>query len=259
MVNYNKMIGKKVKYFRDKLDLSQEYIAKNIDIQRVALSQIENGKRKITAGEIFKLSKIFNISSDILLNLKKDIEVTLEKSSKKNANNNTRISVPQKKIDKIKETLIYILQKVGGRPNFGETVLNKLLYFIDFDYYEKYEEQLLGATYIRNHYGPTPKELVKIIKKMEENNEIRKIKDKYFKYPQTKYFALREPDLTKLNAKEIFFIDEILSKFAQMDANTITHYVHNDVPWLSTQNGEIIDYESVFYRTEQYSVRIYEK
>ena len=34
------------------------------------------------------------------------------------------------------------------------TVLYKLLYFIDFDYYEKFEEQLVGATYIKNHLDP---------------------------------------------------------------------------------------------------------
>jgi len=31
------------------------------------------------------------------------------------------------------------------------TVLYKILYFIDFDYYEKYEEQLMGALYIKNN------------------------------------------------------------------------------------------------------------
>jgi len=259
MINYNKMLGEKIKYLRDKLDLSQEYIAKNVGIQRVAISQIENGKRKITADEILKFSKIFNISSDILLDLKQDIKITLEKSSKKNTQQNIRISVPQQKLDKIKETLIYILWKVGGRPNIGETVLNKLLYFIDFDYYEKYEVQLLGATYIKNHYGPTPKELIKIIQTMEKDNEVRKIKDSYFQYPQKKYLALREPDLTKFNASEISLIDEVLNKLASMDAKTISNYVHNDVPWLTTQMGEIIDYESVFYRTPLYSVRNYEQ
>jgi transcriptional regulator with XRE-family HTH domain len=253
------MLGEKIKYLRDKLDLSQEYIAKNVGIQRVAISQIENGKRKITADEILKFSKIFNISSDILLDLKQDIKITLEKSSKKNTQQNIRISVPQQKLDKIKETLIYILWKVGGRPNIGETVLNKLLYFIDFDYYEKYEVQLLGATYIKNHYGPTPKELIKIIQTMEKDNEVRKIKDSYFQYPQKKYLALREPDLTKFNASEISLIDEVLNKLASMDAKTISNYVHNDVPWLTTQMGEIIDYESVFYRTPLYSVRNYEQ
>ena len=53
-----------------------------------------------------------------------------------------RINVPQKNFQKFKEVLIYILNSVGAKPNIGETVIYKLLYFIDFDYYEKHEEQL---------------------------------------------------------------------------------------------------------------------
>ena len=42
-------------------------------------------------------------------------------------------------------------KKSAAKSNVGMTVLYKLLYFIDFDYYEKFEEQLIGATYIKNH------------------------------------------------------------------------------------------------------------
>lgn len=44
-----------------------------------------------------------------------------------------------------------------------------------------------------------------------------------------------------------------------MNAVQISDYAHKDVPWLTTEMGEIIDYESVFYRTMPYSVRNYEK
>lgn len=62
----------------------------------------------------------------------------LEKSPKQRQKQEIRVSVPQKKLDKFKEVLLYVLGKVGSKPNVGETVLCKLLYFIDFDYYEKY-------------------------------------------------------------------------------------------------------------------------
>lgn len=42
-----------------------------------------------------------------------------------------------------------------------------------------------------------------------------------------------------------------------MNASQISEYSHNDVPWLTTEDGEIIEYKSVFYRTPQYSVREY--
>ena len=78
------------------------------------------------------------------------------------------IRVNKEDAEKFKQVLLYILNKVGAKPNVGETVIHKLLYFIDFDYYEKYEENLMGATYIKNHHGPTSVSLVKIIEDMEK-------------------------------------------------------------------------------------------
>ena len=254
-------LGKKIKKIRDSLGLSQEIIANKLGISRVAISQIENGDRKISAEEILKLSKIFNMPSDVLLDLDKDIEVTIEKKnmSKQKEKREIRISVPQKNLVKFKEVLLYILSKIGSKPNVGESVLYKLLYFIDFNFYEKFEEQLIGATYIKNNYGPTPKEFLKIVKNMEREGDLFRIENKYFQYPQRKYLPLREPDLSTLKANEIKTIDEVLEKLSDMNANQISEYSHNDVPWITSDDGDIIDYESVFYRTADYSVRPYDE
>lgn len=256
--NFYKKLGIKIKNIREQIGLAQEKLADSLGISRVSLSQIENGERKISAEEIAKLAKIFNLSSDILLDLEKDMKVILEKSKEEvlEKKPEMRISVPQRNLDKFKETLLYILNKVGSKPNVGEAVLYKLLYFIDFDFYEKYEEQLIGATYIKNHYGPTPKEFIKIVDEME-GKELSKVKDKYFQYPQTKYLPLRPPDLTILKAHEMKIIDEVLNKLSDMNASEIRDYSHGDVPWLTTEDGKAIDYESVFYRTPPYSVRSY--
>lgn len=259
MDNFNKKLSKKIKAMREKLGFSQASLAQALCLSRVAISQIEQGVRKISAEEIAKLSMIFNVPADILLNLDKDIEVVLEKNARQapKKKNGIRISVPQKNLEKFKEVFLYVLSKIGSKPNVGESVLYKLLYFIDFNYYEKYEEQLIGATYIKNHYGPTPKEFIKIIEDMEGNEELTKIQDNYFKYPQTKYLPLRKPDLTKISAQEQKVIDDVLNTLSDMNATQISDYSHNDVPWLTAEDGAVIDYESVFYRTPPYSVRDY--
>ncbi|MGB6864424.1 MAG: type II toxin-antitoxin system antitoxin SocA domain-containing protein [Candidatus Aminicenantaceae bacterium] len=255
---YNKL-GAKIKEIREHLDLSQERIAKLLGINRVAISQIENGARKISAEEIAKLARIFNMPSDVLLDLEKDIKVILsaKKKPKQKEKQEIRISVPQKNLDKFKEVVLYILKKVGAKPNVGESVLYKLLYFIDFDFYEKYEEQLIGATYKKNIFGPTPIEFKKIVEVMEREKELVRIEEKYFEYPQRKYLPRREPDLSILKAHELKIIDEVLEKLSDMNASRISEYSHNDVPWLTTDDGDIIDYESVFYRTLPYSMRSY--
>jgi transcriptional regulator with XRE-family HTH domain len=260
MDRFYKDLGTKIKKIREKLGLSQEELGKKLGIGRVAVSQIETGDRKISAEEIADFSKVFNIPTDILLNIKKDIEVVFEKQEmkKKETKQEIRISVPQKNLQKFKEILIYILEKVGSKPNVGETVLYKLLYFMDFNFYEKYEEQLIGATYIKNHHGPTPKEFVKIVEEMIDNEELVKIQNKYFEHLQKKYLPLRKPDLSLLSAREKEAIDDVLnSRLSDMNATQISEYSHGDVPWKATDDGEIIDYESVFYRNAPYSVREY--
>lgn len=255
MIDFNKQIGKRIKAIREEIGFSQLQLAKNLGLRREAISNIENGKRKATVEELSKISKIMNISLDVLINASKDISVILPKEDKtEKKKTKIRINVPQKNLKKFKEVLLYILNKVGSKPNIGETVLYKILYFIDFDYYEKYEEQLIGATYQKNHYGPTPKEFIKIVAQME-GKDLVKVQGKYFKHPQTKYLPLREPELSVLNAKEIHLIDQVISRLTDMNASQISEYSHGDVPWLTTEDGDIIEYESVFYRTTPYSVR----
>ena len=251
-------IGKKIKELRTKTGISQQRLAELLGVARPAISQIENTERKVSADELDRLAKIFNISVNSLLNKEREPEVILEEKAKeKKLRPSIRINVPQNNLEKFKEVLIYILNKVGSKPNIGETVIYKLLYFIDFDFYEKYEEQMMGAAYIKNHYGPTPVEFEKIVEKMTDK-EIVKVKGSYFDFPQTKYLPLRKPDLTKLKASEVEVIDNVLNKLSDMNAKQISDYSHNDVPWLTTEDETIIEYESVFYRTAPYSVREYD-
>ena len=256
---FQKRLGQRIKALRESHGWSQEELADQLGIHRVALTQIENAQREVSAEELAQLSAVFEISADILLDLKKAIQVVLEERGKaaKQPVQEMRISVPELKVDKFKEVLLYILNRIGSRPNVGETVIWKLLYFIDFDFYEKYEEHLIGATYIKNIYGPTPVESAKILSKMIEAGEIVAVKSQRSGFDQKKYIPSREPELSKLGAHEIKLIDEVLERLSHMGARQISEYSHGDIPWVTTEEQTRIDYESVFYRTPQYSVRDY--
>jgi uncharacterized phage-associated protein len=186
------------------------------------------------------------------------IKVSINDVSEKKEKQEMRIDVPQKNLKKFKEVLLYVLEKVGSKSNVGMTVIYKLLYFIDFDYYEKFEEQLIGATYIKNHYGPTPVEFKKIVENMETKGELETVRSKYFQHDQTKYLPRRESDISVLNAKEIKHIDEVLSRLSDKSATELSDYSHKDVPWITAEDGRPLSYESVFYRTKDTSVREYE-
>lgn len=261
------MIGDFIKELRLKNDLTQDYLSKKLNISRPTYLQIEKGDRELTVAEAEKLAAIFNLSLDDFLsqkevNIKVKIEPTQKLPSKDKEKNETiRISIPQQKVDKFKQILLYILKKVGGKPNIGMTALYKLLYFIDFDYYEKYEEQLMGLVYLKNHYGPTPLIFDNLIKDLTEKSQVEIVKNsKFYQYPQIKYLINPkvEPDLSILNGQEINHINEELQRLADLTANDLTALSHKDVPWITAQKGKPIDYEAVFYRSDETSVRDYD-
>ncbi|MBU2574081.1 MAG: DUF4065 domain-containing protein [Elusimicrobia bacterium] len=256
------MIGKKIRELRENLGLSQEELAAAVGLTRPIISQIESGIRKVSADELPGFSRALNASADQLLGTAPlpDVSIAAENHAHYQtsaAHKTMRISVPQKNQNKFRQVLLYILNNVGAKPNIGETVLYKLLYFIDFNFYEKYEEQLIGATYIKNHYGPTPVEFAKLIELMTKKGEIEKVKSGYFNFPQTKYLPRKTPDLSVLSAREIEVVAQVLSRLSDMNAAQISEYSHKDVPWLTAGEGRKIEYESVFYRTPEYSVRDY--
>lgn len=257
------MLAKFIQEQRKKRNLTQEFLASALGISRPTYMQIELGKRDLTVTEAKKLSEIFDIPLESFLREKESakpaVEIDGKRGSVKKAKEEIRISVPQEKVDKFRQVLLYILKKVGGKPNIGMTALYKLLYFIDFDYYEKYEDQLMGLVYLKNHYGPTPLLFEKLIDDMVKNGEVEVIKSKFYQYPQTKYLVnpQLEPDMSVLNGKEQAHIDWELQRLADLTANQLTELSHKDVPWVSAENGKPLDYESVFYRTPETSVRDY--
>lgn len=235
--------------------LTQVQMSEKLNISRTSLVGYEKLEDKnIPVKIINKLVELFEIE------IKTDNYTYNIIKSEENINQEEfRINVPQKNIEKFKEVLLYILEKIGAKPNVGQTVLYKILYFIDFDYYELYEEQLMGAKYIKNHYGPTPVDFAKIIKSMESSGDLETVKSKYYNKTQTKYLPIRKSNSKLLNGQEIEHINKIIEKHSDKTALDLSDFSHKDVPWIISEDGEPIDYESVFYRTPETSVRSYEK
>jgi len=224
-----------LKKTRQEQDISQEFLAGKIGISRPTYAQIESGARDMSVKEAQKLAQFFGLSLKNFLAGEKTItpKVELKKSKKlKTQKPESRISVPQEKVEKFKEVLLYILERIGARPNIGEAVVCKLMYFIDLDYYEKFEEQLIGAKYIKNHFGPTPVAFPEIIAQMEEEGDLTRVIKKYFQHDQKKYSPRRSANLSNFSAQEKELIDWEIERFKGFNATKMRDYSHRDVPGL---------------------------
>lgn len=252
-----RLIAQKLADLRKTFWYSQKELSKVLWVDRVVYTNIESWLREIKVDELKKLADFFQIQIEYFFTNEKNTDhYKIIKDDK----NEIRVSISTCQEEKFKEVFLYILEKLSAKPSFSETVLHKILYFCDFDYYEKYEEFFIGSRYIRNHQWPTSKELIKIIKEMKEKKEIKQ-ENIHFKNWHTwrKYIPLRKADLTKINWAEKEILDNVIQKLGDMWASRISEYVHWDVPRISTADQAEIPYEAVFYRSPQYSVRDYEE
>ncbi len=254
-----KQIGQRIMELRKSKGLSQEDLAKSIGMSRPSLAQIELGNRSVDVFELFQLSHVLGFSMDEFLSpdfkAEDEIQSVNEKAEKKT---DLRISVPDLQLGKFKNVLLYILERCAGKPNIGETVLNKLLYFCDFNFYELYEEHLTGARYKKLPYGPVPQKLDTIINQMIDNGKLKRVKTDYHGFPQTRYMPMEKADLMQLSAAEKTVIDNVIQQMSDWNANKISDYSHKDMPWLATKDGDFISYNLAFYRELPYSVRMYD-
>lgn len=73
-------------------------------------------------------------------------------------------------MNKLEQLIHYLASKVDVESGIYQTKLNKLLYFCDFDNYEKAECSITSSSYMKNHHGPTCKQLSFSRNKIADND-----------------------------------------------------------------------------------------
>lgn len=224
--------------------LSQLEVAESLGVSRPTYIKMEQGLLKATEEQKALLAELFNISDESLIE---------DNISNKIADIKPR-EIPPDNVNKFKQVLLYIISKVGSRPNIGQTALYKLLYFIDFDFYEKNQKYLMGATYIKNTHGPSPVSFAKISKELAREGLLVEVSSKYFGYDQKKYLITTEPDVSLLSAVELKHIDDELERLATKSAKELSLLSHIDTPWKVAKDKQVLNYRHVFYRPDETSV-----
>lgn len=229
------------------LSLSQSEVAESLGVSRPTYTKIEQGITKPTEEQMGILTQLFGVSNNALEE---------NNISNKIVNEIKLKEVPTENINKFKQVLLYVISKVGSRPNVGQTALYKLLYFIDFDFYEKNQQYLIGATYIKNTHGPSPVSFAKITRELEQKGKLVEVNSKYFGYDQKKYLVTSEPDVSSLSAVELKHIDNELERLATKTAKELSLLSHIDTPWKVAKDKQILNYRHVFYRPDETSVSL---
>lgn len=138
-------------------------------------------------------------------------------------------------------TLLYILQKIGGKGDFHRVF--KILYFADKKHLVKYGSTITADRYIAMKKGPVPSLAYDILKALRFEGHLAKSHDEFIPYFQPvdshTIQAQQLPDTDYLSESEIQCLDESIDTFAPLSFGARTNKSH-DSAWTKTPiNGEM--------------------
>lgn len=219
--------GKNLETLRKKVGLSQEDVSQALNLTRPAYRQIETDEREPSMSELKAISELFGVRIDSLSSNLVDQVIS-----------DDGIAAGVDKL-KYKNLVLYLAQKVGARPNVGETVFYKLIYFVETLARLSLKSGIANESFYKMQYGPVPASFQAITNEMIEANELDRVQGRYFTYMQTKYLP-RIP-ATGLNEEEKKVIDRIIEALGDRSATELSELSHMDKPWIDAENGAVVD------------------
>lgn len=150
---------------------------------------------------------------------------------------------------KYQNAVLYLCRKLKGEVR-GKKKLAKLLYFADFDLYEKIQKSITGDVYNALPMGPVPSALEEITQEMMKGKmlDITQVEGCEGYNPTEVYKCLTEPDLSVFNDEEKKMLDRIVVKYGHLNGKQLEELSHAEAPYVGTELRKEIPYELAFYR-----------
>jgi len=151
---------------------------------------------------------------------------------------------------KYKNAILFFAKKIQN-GTLGKLKLMKLLYYLDFDFFEKYGESITRDEYLRFENGPVPRMAEKMLKEMNGKDiKITHRKTKTGLNDQQHIEAINNFDLNVFTKEELLMLEEVASKWEKFTGSEIKMATHGEAPWISTKPDEVIDYNLSYYRNK---------
>ena len=159
--------------------------------------------------------------------------------------------------EKFKMVLHHIINKCGFKNTVGRTVLHKLLYFSDFNFYQLYNQSITNESYRKMERGPVPIHFEEAIEELVEEGKISlgkrrlpcgKIMNRYFSLTDS------SPDLTN---DELRVINKVIKDLSYMNGKQIIFLFFLEYFQFSYCNIFFIEYNQFSYLIDSLILLIY--
>ena len=156
---------------------------------------------------------------------------------------------------KYQNAILYLCQKLGGEVR-GKKKLAKLLYFADFDFYEKYQRSITGDMYKAYPKGPLPSALNEIISDLAKKKSLAvdTMKEWGDDYAPTDVFrCIADPDTSVFDTEETKMLDRIAKRYGELNGEQLAELSHAEAPYTAAEPYQEIPYEFTYYRGTDFS------
>lgn len=155
---------------------------------------------------------------------------------------------------KYENAVLYLCQKLNGEIR-GKKKLAKLLYFADFDFYEKYARSITGDVYRALPMGPFPEALEEMTARLSGKKflDIESVDNGGTYHPTEVYRARSQADVSTLTDEEKSMLDRIALKYGHLNGKQLEDLSHTEAPYVGTELREEIPYELAYYRGTDFS------
>ena len=156
---------------------------------------------------------------------------------------------------KYQNAVLYLCQKLQGEVR-GKKKLAKLLYFADFDFYEKYQRSITGDIYKAYPKGPLPESLNVIIAELvkEKKLKVDTIREWGEDFAPTEiYRSAVAPDESSFEPEEKKMLDRVARRYGGLNGEQLADLSHAEAPYTAAQPYQEIPYEFTYYRGTDFS------
>ena len=149
---------------------------------------------------------------------------------------------------KFKNAVLYF-SKYCTPDTVGKVKLAKLLYYLDFDHFEKHGEPVTRAKYIHKSMGPVPDDFNAQIGEMIDEGLISiQYKDLGYVNLMELVVAHAEPDMTVFGEEEMETLQAVLQRWQSASGSRMSEQSHEEAPWKGTLCNEEVPYQLALHR-----------
>jgi putative zinc finger/helix-turn-helix YgiT family protein len=140
-------------------------------------------------------------------------------------------------LEKLYAAIIYLCKE-----GVFKTVLNKLLFYVDFKHFKEYGTSITGARYAHLTYGPGPDKYDFFYTALKEEGLLRSEEVVYKNIAGEKLFPNQEPDLSVFTPGELKTLALVKEKLQRVKAVDLSGISHREIGYKETVNGQTISY-----------------